>query len=71
MNDAYVWADDAVRCYDQVVETLCEQHLDERFPGETAKQWQAVTLKALITGVFSTGSPPHPRLSSFNSKLVA
>ena len=49
MNDAYDWADNAVRCYDQVVETLCEQHLDERFPGKTAKQWQAVTLKALIT----------------------
>ena len=30
MNDAYDWAANAVRCYDQVVETLCEQHLDER-----------------------------------------
>ena len=41
MSDAYDWADDAARCYDLAVETLREQYLGERFPGETAVQWQA------------------------------
>ena len=43
MNNVYDWADNAVRCYELVVETLCEQLLDERFPGEIAKQWHVVT----------------------------
>jgi len=34
------WADDSARCYDLAVETLREQYLAERFPGETAAQWQ-------------------------------
>ena len=40
MSDAYDWADDAARCYDLIVEMLCEQYLAERLPGETAEQWR-------------------------------
>ena len=39
MIDAYDWADNASRCYDLAVETLREQYLAERLPGETAEQW--------------------------------
>ena len=38
MSDVYDWANDAARCYDLVVEMLCEQYLAERLPGETAEQ---------------------------------
>ncbi len=40
MSDAYDWADDAARCYDLAVETLRDQYLAERFPGETVEQWR-------------------------------
>ena len=40
MSDAYDWADDAARCYDLAVETLRDQYLAERLPGETAEQWR-------------------------------
>jgi len=39
-NTSKDWADDAARCYDLAVETLREQYLAERLPGETATQWQ-------------------------------
>jgi len=39
-TDRYDWADNASRCYDLAVETLREQYLAERFPGETAEQWR-------------------------------
>ena len=38
-TDRYDWADNASRCYDLAVETLREQYLAERLPGETADQW--------------------------------
>ncbi len=38
-TDRYYWADNASRCYDLAVETLREQYLAERLPGETAEQW--------------------------------
>ena len=38
-TDRYDWADNASRCYDLAVETLREQYLAERLPGETAEQW--------------------------------
>ena len=38
MNDAYVWADDAVRCYDLSIETLRDRYLNERLEGESAAQ---------------------------------
>ena len=38
MNDAYVWADDAVRCYDLPIETLRDRYLNERLEGESAAQ---------------------------------
>ena len=37
MSDAYDWADDAARCYDLAVETLRDQCLAERLPGETVE----------------------------------
>jgi len=40
MSDAYDWADDTARCYDLAVETLRNQYLAERLPGETAEQWR-------------------------------
>ena len=40
MSDAYDWADDAARCYDLAVETLRDQYLAERLPGETVGQWR-------------------------------
>ena len=40
MSDAYDWADDAARCYDLAVETLRDQYLAERLPGETVEQWR-------------------------------
>jgi len=40
VTSGYDWADDAARCYDLAVETLREQYLAERLPGETATQWQ-------------------------------
>ncbi len=40
MSDAYDWADDAARCYDLAVETLRDQYLAERLPGETEEQWR-------------------------------
>jgi len=41
MSDAYGWADDAARCYDLAIKALRKQYLAERFPGETAEQWEA------------------------------
>ena len=38
-TDRYDWADNASRCYDLAVETLREQYLADRLPGETAEQW--------------------------------
>ena len=40
MSDAYDWADDAARCYALAVETLRDQYLAERLPGETVEQWR-------------------------------
>ena len=40
MSDAYDWADDAARCYGLAVETLRDQYLAERLPGEMAEQWR-------------------------------
>ena len=40
MSDAYDWADDAARCYDLAVETLRDQYLAERLPGETVEHWR-------------------------------
>ena len=40
MSDAYDWADDAARCCDLAVETLRDQYLAERLPGETVEQWR-------------------------------
>jgi len=38
LNDAYVWADNAVRCYDLPIETLRDRYLNEGLEGETAAQ---------------------------------
>ena len=41
MRDAYDSADDASRCYDLAIKPPRKQYLAERFPGETAEQWEA------------------------------
>ena len=38
-TDAYVWVEDAITSYAVAIETLRERYLEERQPGESAKEW--------------------------------
>ena len=39
MTDKYDWADDAIASYALAIKTLRERYLEERLPGESAKEW--------------------------------
>ena len=38
-TDEYDWADDAIASYTLVIKTLRERYLEDRLPGESAKEW--------------------------------
>ena len=68
MSDAYDWADDVARCYDLAVETLRDQYLAERLPGETVEQWRDRKQSRRILEYFcqKPGFSPHFRLKLSN-----
>ena len=39
MSDDYDWAEDAIASYNLAIQTLRERYLENRFPGESAKEW--------------------------------
>ena len=39
MSDNYDWAEDAIASYALAIKTLRERYLEERLPGENAKEW--------------------------------
>jgi hypothetical protein len=39
MNDDYDWAEDAIASYALAIKTLRERYLENRLPGESAKEW--------------------------------
>ena len=39
MSDNYDWAEDAIASYALAIKTLRERYLEERLPGESAKEW--------------------------------
>ena len=39
MNDDYDWAEDAIAFYNLAIQTLRERYLEDRLPGESAKEW--------------------------------
>ena len=46
MNDDYDWAEDATASYAVAIQTLRERYLENRFPGESAKEWLERTSKS-------------------------
>ena len=46
MNDDYDWAEDAITSYALAIQTLRERYLENRFPGEIAKEWLERTSKS-------------------------
>ena len=38
-TDEYNWVEDAIASYAVAIETLRERYLNERQPGESAKEW--------------------------------
>ena len=38
-TDDYDWAEDAIASYALAIKTLRERYLEERLPGESAKEW--------------------------------
>ena len=38
-TDNYDWAEDAIASYALAIQTLRERYLEERLPGESAKEW--------------------------------
>ena len=38
-DDDYDWAADAIASYNLAIETLRERYLEDRLPGESAKEW--------------------------------
>ena len=42
-TDEYDWAEDAVASYALAIQTLRERYLEDRLPGESAKEWLART----------------------------
>ena len=38
-TDDYDWAEDAIASYNLAIQTLRERYLEERLPGENAKEW--------------------------------
>ena len=39
MSDDYDWAEDAIAFYNLAIQTLRERYLEDRLPGESAKEW--------------------------------
>ena len=39
MSDNYDWAADAIAFYNLAIQTLRERYLENRLPGENAKEW--------------------------------
>ena len=39
MSDDYDWAEDAITSYNLAIQTLRERYLENRLPGESAKEW--------------------------------
>ena len=39
MNDDYDWAEDAIASYTVAIDSLRERYLEERLPGESAREW--------------------------------
>ena len=42
-TEDYDWAEDAIASYNLAIETLRERYLEDRLPGESAKEWLART----------------------------
>ena len=42
-TDDYDWAEDAIASYALAIQTLRERYLEDRLPGESAKEWLART----------------------------
>ena len=42
-TDNYDWAEDAIASYNLAIETLRERYLEDRLPGESAKEWMERT----------------------------
>ena len=38
-TDEYDWAEDAIASYALAIQTLWERYLEDRLPGESAKEW--------------------------------
>ena len=38
-TDEYDWAEDAVASYALAIQTLRKRYLEDRLPGESAKEW--------------------------------
>ena len=39
MSNDYDWAEDAITSYALAIQTLRERYLEDRLPGESAKEW--------------------------------
>ena len=44
-TDDYDWAEDAIASYALAIKTLRERYLENRLPGESAKEWLERTSK--------------------------
>ena len=44
-TDDYDWAEDAIASYALAIKTLRERYLEDRLPGESAKEWLERTSK--------------------------
>ena len=45
-TDEYDWAEDAIASYALAIKTLRERYLENRLPGENAKEWLERTSKS-------------------------